>query len=194
MSADQKPLDMNEVIRDQVNHAIDARTGNIIASALISSGNAQRNAGYGILGPVTDKDLLTKPALLSTNGSLLLVPFIRPTVQMFKLLVSHDTAGKRSFVAFVEDENQLLQSKFLNMTDEIYAELDRQVNAIGMTYEGNALLGLIIADQPVEGYEYFKPAVEETTAGAPVSGDTPAAAVVEVAAPAVAAEVAANAG
>lgn len=153
--------DMNSVIREIVDHRMDERTGQLIAASLINAGNAQRNAGFAILGPLSDKDLLTKPALLANNVSLLVVPFFRPTIQqMFRLLVTH-VEGKRVFTAYLEDENNLTQSKFLNIEPEHYAELDRQLNAIGMSYEGSALVGLVIGNEAVEGYEYFTAAADE---------------------------------
>lgn len=172
MSQQQQPLDMNAIIRDVTQHAIQDAVPSIVASSLISAGNTLRLAGYQALGPVNDKQLLTKPALLSNNVSLMLVGFIRPDAGVLRLLITH-VDGKRAFVAVMEVESDTRQSKFVTFTDEQFAELDRQLNALGMTYEGNAQLGLIIGEQPVEGYEYFsEPTADvKTEEAAPVSAE-----------------------
>lgn len=173
MSQQHQPLDMNQVIREAAAEVFDARASNVIASALISAGNAQRDAGYTALGPISDKQLLTKPALLESGQSLLLVPFWRPTIaNMLRLIVTH-VGGERVFIATIENPDNLPATKFLDITPVISDELNRQLDAIGVTKEGQLQLGLIIGQEPVEGYEYFTP---EVAADAPAADGQPEAA------------------
>lgn len=189
--------DMNEVFRGIAQEVVNANVGNQLANALIASGNALRNQAFAMMSQIAAEQLLTKPALLEGGQSLCLLPFFRPIQNVFRLIASYSSTGERVIVVFIENEAETLKTGFYNLGDAQKAELNRELDAINFKNEGVASveLGLLIVEQPVEGYEYFKAEgaeeVIEVPAGAvktdtpaPVAGEAPAAAPAVAPAPA----------
>ena len=103
------------------------------------------------------------------------MPFFRPNTGFFRLIVSHTADGQRTLCAFLEDETNTMQTRFLELSEEMTAELLRQLSAVGVENKGHVQLGLMLVEKPVEGYQYFKAAevAPESVDTAP-AGDAPA--------------------
>ena len=188
MSQDhQQPVDMNQMFRGVAQEVVNGNIAAIMANTLISAGNSLRAQGYSMMTNIDAAQLLTKPALLANGSSMALLPFFRPIAGFFRLIVAHTADGGRTFAALAEDETNTLKSGFIELTEEQLAELNRQIDTIGMERKGYVELGLMVVEKPVEGYEYFTvPAAEAPAEAAANDGAAAASATGEAAAPAAA--------
>ncbi len=156
MSQSETP-DLNAIVRQTSQQVLSENVAGITASVLLTIAGSLRAQGHAALGEIQGSQLVTPPALLEGDRALALVPFIRGNIEQFRLIVAHSSTGERVYTAFLENEMNTLQSRYLELTEEFKAELDRQMDVIKMERKGYAEFGLLIVPNKVEGYEYFVP-------------------------------------
>lgn len=150
----QGPLDMNAAFKDIAMRTLAESAPQLVGETLVSAGNSLRLNGYGMM-KLEANMFLTTPAVLDKNVTLWLTKFYRPIPNFFNLFVAHTPDGQRTFAAVLESEGDTIQSKFLQLTPEMEAELNRQLDALNSEYKGTFHLGLFVQEQLIDGYQYF---------------------------------------
>lgn len=181
------PFDMNAAISAVVQHELGERTPLIIAQALLTAGNNLRGQAFAMTAGINVAQFATPPKQLADGSAIVLLTALKYVPGSYRLFVSpvklDDGTTVRSTLIVDENEADLLQTKFLNLSDESKAELARQLDAVQLPADGTIELCLAIVNQPIDGYTYWvdpnAPAAADPDANPPAdaaSTDTPAAA------------------
>lgn len=127
---------------------------------------ALQRASIDLDGPLDAAQFLTRMKLLEGNCCIGLMRAYRPSMNVFKLLVSEDIqTGEFALHFFQDNEHHLQQSRFIPASPEQHQEVVRQLKAIG--HAGTALYAVVWLAQPVANYEYFQEG-QDTDVDSPV--------------------------